>query len=168
MADRRRHVSYPPEHVARRKAGERICVWCGKPLPSRAKSWCGQDCVLDYQIARLDQGAARELLLRRHRAAAVQARPWMMPGRAAESHPMPCELCGIDMCDAAVTRRASDPNHENGPCRAIRWEADHIVPIAEGGPATRDNLRVLCRPCHVRVTAEMRARLAAKRKQEKP
>lgn len=49
----------------------------------------------------------------------------------------------------------------------FRWEADHIVPIAEGGSATRDNLRVLCRPCHVRVTAAMRARLAAKRK-EKP
>jgi 5-methylcytosine-specific restriction endonuclease McrA len=48
-------------------------------------------------------------------------------------------------------------------------EFDHIVPLSEGGTNTDDNLRVLCRPCHVIVTAEWRRRKAEarERKQER-
>jgi 5-methylcytosine-specific restriction enzyme A len=42
------------------------------------------------------------------------------------------------------------------------WDADHIVPVIEGGgECSLDNLRTLCLPCHKRVTAELRKRLAA-------
>jgi 5-methylcytosine-specific restriction protein A len=44
-----------------------------------------------------------------------------------------------------------------------RWEVDHIVPVADGGGAEMENLRLLCVTCHKRVTAEWRrsrARLA--------
>jgi len=45
------------------------------------------------------------------------------------------------------------------------WEMDHIVPVVEGGGGcSLDNLRTLCRPCHVRVTRELRARMAVNRK----
>lgn len=47
-----------------------------------------------------------------------------------------------------------------------RWEADHIVPIAEGGALARENLRTLCRPCHVIVTREFRARIATSMRRE--
>lgn len=40
------------------------------------------------------------------------------------------------------------------------WEADHILPLAEGGNDTLDNLRTLCIPCHRRETAKLQKRLA--------
>lgn len=46
------------------------------------------------------------------------------------------------------------------------WAADHIVPIAEGGPSIPplEGVRVLCLECHDRVTAELRKRLSERRK----
>jgi len=38
------------------------------------------------------------------------------------------------------------------------WEADHILPVVEGGDSTMDNMRTLCIPCHRGVTAELRMR----------
>lgn len=43
------------------------------------------------------------------------------------------------------------------------WQADHIVPLVEGGEATMDNLRTLCVPCHARATAALAARRAEAR-----
>jgi 5-methylcytosine-specific restriction endonuclease McrA len=52
------------------------------------------------------------------------------------------------------------------------WEADHIVPISEGGSDTFDNLRTLCafrgnkqKSCHAAVTAEL-ARRRSRRPQK--
>ena len=47
----------------------------------------------------------------------------------------------------AITRR-----------RKSWWEADHIVPVVEGGDSNLDNIRTLGIPCHRAVTAELRAR----------
>ena len=48
------------------------------------------------------------------------------------------------------------------------WEADHIVPVVEGGGEVGlEGMRTLCRPCHQRATARLMARLAEKRRAEK-
>ena len=48
-----------------------------------------------------------------------------------------------------------------------RWEADHIVPVAEGGgECGLENYRLLCRACHLRVTLAWRARRDATRQCE--
>lgn len=39
------------------------------------------------------------------------------------------------------------------------WEADHIVPLCQGGEDTVPNLRTLCYPCHKKVTRQMWADL---------
>jgi 5-methylcytosine-specific restriction endonuclease McrA len=45
------------------------------------------------------------------------------------------------------------------------WDADHIVPVAEGGgECDLHNLRTLCIPCHRRVTEELRVRLRVRKK----
>ena len=41
------------------------------------------------------------------------------------------------------------------------WQADHILPVAEGGGCcSLDNFRTLCTPCHAKETAKLRRRLA--------
>lgn len=46
------------------------------------------------------------------------------------------------------------------------WQADHVVPVSEGGGASGlDNYRTLCLPCHKAVTKELASRLAAARRQ---
>lgn len=51
--------------------------------------------------------------------------------------------------------------------RLSLWEADHIVPVAEGGGETGlENLRTLCLPCHRRATAALAKRMAARRRAE--
>jgi 5-methylcytosine-specific restriction endonuclease McrA len=51
--------------------------------------------------------------------------------------------------------------------RTTAWDADHIVPVVEGGGLCGlDNYRTLCHPCHKKVTADLAARLARKRSKQ--
>lgn len=45
-----------------------------------------------------------------------------------------------------------------GHTRKSWWEADHILPVVEGGDSNLENLRTLCHPCHCGVTTELRLR----------
>lgn len=38
------------------------------------------------------------------------------------------------------------------------WEADHILPVVEGGDSSLDNMRTLCIPCHRGETRQLAAR----------
>jgi len=60
----------------------------------------------------------------------------------------------------AIRRDLRIPSHRF----ADLWDADHIVPQVEDGPQTMENLRTLCIWCHRRVTAELHARLAERRR----
>lgn len=90
-------------------------------------------------------------------------------------------FCGKPEC-LHEWRLRSDPGYvrvcvrqrDHGICaecgtRADKWEADHIVPVVEGGGLCGlDGYRTLCIPCHKRVTAELRARLAARAATQDP
>lgn len=62
-----------------------------------------------------------------------------------------CALCGLD------TKTVE-----------CRWEADHIVPVAEGGGLCGlDGYRTLCKGCHGKASGELRKRLNARKAAEK-
>lgn len=156
---RRQRVQLPFKDA--RKAGQVVCVWCGGPVPSHRHRWCSRKCVLTYQIARGDQGAARLWL------------QWADWDLGALREPLPCEKCGLDMCDGAVEERIRvDAQNHQDPiwhrkarwADEFNWDADHRIPLAEGGAKHPDNLRVLCRPCHKAETAALRKRLAEARR----
>lgn len=42
--------------------------------------------------------------------------------------------------------------------RPKKWEADHMLPVVEGGDSNLDNIRTLCVPCHRKVTRELHFR----------
>jgi len=60
-------------------------------------------------------------------------------------------------------------NRDHGICRICgflekAWQADHIVPVAEGGgQCGLDGYRTLCRACHARETRALMGRLKAAR-----
>ncbi len=49
------------------------------------------------------------------------------------------------------------------------WDADHIVPVIEGGGECGiDNMRTLCIPCHKAETKKLRQRMSARVRASKP
>jgi hypothetical protein len=80
-----------------------------------------------------------------------------------------CALCGLDTealrkdkrkLDWAARRRFE----QDWGGRRNLWDADHIVPVAEGGgECDLGNMRTLCLKCHREATARLRARLRARR-----
>lgn len=47
------------------------------------------------------------------------------------------------------------------------WEADHKIPVVEGGPNVLANLRTLCLPCHKAETRALASRRAQRRAAER-
>lgn len=140
---RRPHVELTRGRVG--PDGRRLCCFCGDPIPKGRRDWCGDQCVLRYGIASGDHGLIRSELWRRDKGV--------------------CALCG-SQCACNVRDRMWTPD---GWVKSteIPWDADHIVPLVEGGGHSLDNLRTLCHPCHKRVTRELRARLAAAKRSQK-
>jgi len=63
-----------------------------------------------------------------------------------------CARCGVDTL--TVSRELPDwPSH-----RVTYWDADHEMPVVEGGSSELENVRTLCLPCHRAVTAELAER----------
>lgn len=145
---RDRHVQL---HYGRRDdQGRKLCCHCSIPIPKRRISWCGDWCALLYRIRKGDQGAMRSWLFARDNAV--------------------CALCGTDTLQDDRARyeelgyRLADPKVRVTMRASGNWDADHIVPVSEGGEHHPRNLRTLCRPCHKTETAALRKRLAAKQR----
>ena len=71
-----------------------------------------------------------------------------------------CALCGLDTktLPKATGWRAS----------THAWEADHILPVSEGGGLCGlEGYRTLCKACHGKVSGELRRRLNERKRLEK-
>lgn len=141
---RQRHRLRPPQHPPKRPDGTRQCRGCGGDVPAGRRSWCGDACVERHRIANW-QGYARQRVWERDR------------GR--------CASCGLADGDfhGPVKNAHLRAGNTMLSCPFLPWEADHIVPLIEGGDGTMENLRTLCRPCHVAETVKLRKRLSEKR-----
>jgi 5-methylcytosine-specific restriction endonuclease McrA len=98
-----------------------------------------------------------------------------------------CALCGIDTTKLGMILKAEwhrikrarteQERRERAEFRQryrwffrrrTYWDADHIVPVAEGGgECTMTNIRTLCVPCHQRVTKVQVRKRASRRRQER-
>jgi 5-methylcytosine-specific restriction enzyme A len=72
-------------------------------------------------------------------------------------------MCGFDVRQAERRWRKDKPEAPDRAGRRRwraerpRWEADHILPVADGGgECGLENYRLLCRACHTAVTAQWR------------
>lgn len=127
-----------------------LCRWCDLEILSRRRrTFCSAFCVLQWRL-RSDPGYLRELVF-------------------ARDHGV-CQCCQADtVAIYAALKRARGPARVAGlslygmrsiTSRRSLWDADHILPVAEGGgQCDLSNLRTLCLPCHRESTAELRLRL---------
>lgn len=165
-----------------RQPGE--CTWCGGPVPKGARSWCGPACVEEWTI-RNQPAVAREKVLardggvcascgadclertRRMEAAweaVIAALPskWVIlkPDSLAAFRAAVMAATGTELpkCDQRAWEQPRIPP---------TWEADHVVPVCEGGGfCGLDNYRTLCVFCHRAETAALAARRAQARREQ--
>lgn len=150
--------------------GKHLCGWCAGPIPKGRSLWCGQACV-DQFLIRRGGTWLKSIVHKRDRGV--------------------CAACGLDTEEIAALKKQlfykrrvfwEDPPmsawlpesrqellKQWGPWSryGVLWEADHIVPVIEGGGCCGlENLRTLCLACHARETKALAGRRArAKRAQ---
>jgi 5-methylcytosine-specific restriction endonuclease McrA len=106
------------------------------------RTFCSDACVHEWKV-RSDPGYVRELIWTRDSGI--------------------CRGCGVNVASAERKWSRSRPHQLDRAGRRRwraerpRWEADHIVAVADGGgECGLDNYRLLCRACHVAVTQAWR------------
>lgn len=140
--------------LAKGANGRCLCRWCNLEVPADRFTFCSDWCVEEWRL-RSDPGHLRERVFERDRGV--------------------CAACGIN-CVAELHRirklrgaarlKAIALWQKRG--RKTLWDADHIVPVAEGGgECDLSNMRTLCLKCHRAHTVELRERLRAKAQRSK-
>jgi 5-methylcytosine-specific restriction endonuclease McrA len=142
----------PYRALPRGATGRCLCRWCSIEVPKGRRTFCSDDCVDQWRL-RSDPGYLRDQVLKRDRGV--------------------CKSCRIDTLVAqGILKRSRGPtrqrllNYWDLPSYTGRslWEADHIVPVVEGGgECDLSNLRTLCLRCHRMATLGLRIRRAEAR-----
>ena len=161
-----RKIPKPPfddEHRRRNKAGEPPCCrWCGADVRRPRRSWCSDACVAAYHATW--PAVMRDACLKR------DANTCQLCGFCADLYhgPQPPGCWSSALLSSYVSGGADWWRLTSEHWRdRLALEADHVVPLAEDGPNTLDNLRALCVPCHKGETRSLAARRAQRRREEK-
>lgn len=143
--------------------GERLCRWCGAPVPKGRLYWCSDECVEDYRL-RSDPAYLRRKVFERDRGVCARCGK-DTSSLAREIQRLWRQAWGGPQADEARAR-LKELGFEwcRGPAPHL-WEAHHVIPVADGGgECDLSNIETLCRPCHRAVTAEWRRRKAEERR----
>jgi len=127
--------------------GRALCRWCGLEVPRGRRTFCSPYCVDEWRL-RTDPAYLREKVFERDRGI--------------------CAACGVDAEELRKKFRKLDYRArrdflkqwklKEGWRRSL-WDADHTIPVAEGGgECDLTNMRTLCLKCHRQATAELRLR----------
>ena len=154
--------------------GRRLCGWCRSPLDRRSIAWCSDDCADEYWV-RTSHHYVLALVQRRDRAVCsicgldTQKLRRIVDRVRKRSERYYLRSGGYrEPTDADVARweRLHTELAKRGYGKVDRWftpplwEADHVIPVAEGGGCCGlENYRTLCVPCHRGQTRELRARM---------
>jgi 5-methylcytosine-specific restriction endonuclease McrA len=137
--------------LPRGENGRLLCRWCRVEVPKGRRTFCSDWCVHEWRL-RTDAGYMRQHVFSRDQGI--------------------CAYCTVDTRAAFAQLKRSRGKQRKfllnywGLTRITRkslWDADHILPVAEGGgECDLSNLRTLCLPCHRMFTGELMGRLSRK------
>ncbi len=135
------------------EGGRALCRWCALEVPQRRFTFCSDWCVHEWRL-RTSPAYLRQQVFRRDKGV--------------------CFLCHTNTRSAFLRlKKARGPSRTSmlaewglkTVSRRSLWDADHILPVAEGGgECDLQNIRTLCLKCHRVVTIELRLRLTAQRR----
>ncbi len=125
--------------------GRCLCRWCELEVPVGRHTFCSEFCVEEWRL-RTNPGHLRDRVFERDRGV--------------------CAVCGVNcIAEYAHIRRLKGVARLKAVAawglksRKSLWDADHIVPVAEGGgECDLTNMRTLCLKCHRVHTAALRER----------
>ena len=169
----------PMGRAPRGPDGERLCRWCHGPVAPPRRTFCGEACVHEWLIRR-DPGYVRKQVFRRDQGVcaicgldtvaalrmvhqlwrqAADDVPWGDYRGQPDEHWEARQLRFSQLLEASALP-PDPPRH-----RKTLWDADHIVPVVEGGGACGlENYRTLCVWCHRDETAKLAIRRARERR----
>ena len=169
------------------------CSWCGGPVKPPRRSWCSAACVEEWairssgshvrhRVEQRDHGVCAKCgfdaaAARRELEAALEADDkangnyqYRRRGRYHFGHITPASWLAHDRWlyrfpnFHAVADRLGIPMRRRNIQVCALWEADHIVPVVEGGGCVGlDGYRTLCWKCHARETAALARKRAQRR-----
>jgi 5-methylcytosine-specific restriction endonuclease McrA len=138
--------------LERGPSGRNLCRWCSLEVPARRFTFCSDFCVEEWRL-RSNPAHLRERVFQRDKGI--------------------CSMCGVD-CQAALLHLKKSRGTARLKLQAewgvtgnrkSLWDADHVLPVAEGGgECDLSNMRTLCLRCHREQTAALRAKLKLARK----
>jgi 5-methylcytosine-specific restriction protein A len=159
MSSKRRFYGKERNKLKRGRNGRYLCRFCESEVAPPKRTFCSSACVHEWKI-RKSSSYVRYCLRKRDKGV--------------------CALCGIDCEKLKKTARAVLKDYGRDaywrfaksfnmpPERKSWWDADHILPVCEGGgECGLDNYRVLCHPCHQAVTKQLQKRRLAEKKAKK-
>lgn len=118
------------------------CTWCGEVVGGRRTKWCGGDCLEAFRL---------------------RCSPSYQVEHVAKRDNYICVMCKKNVKLDFVNHNQSVPYWQRKSIGHF-CQADHILPVAEGGGLTGpENLRLLCTACHKTQTNKLHKRLAEKR-----
>jgi 5-methylcytosine-specific restriction endonuclease McrA len=139
------------ETLERGAEGRALCRWCSLEVPKGRRTFCSEYCVNEWRL-RTDPGYLRERVLARDRGV--------------------CAHCTVDTLAQWISIKRARGSRRVALLRewglkkfsrSSLWDADHIVPVAEGGgECDLSNIRTLCLRCHRLETEGLRQRLKRK------
>jgi 5-methylcytosine-specific restriction protein A len=156
MGSKRRFYGKDKRKLKYSKTGRPLCRYCDKEVFPPKRTFCSKACVHEWRL-RTSSSYVRRCLLLRDRGI--------------------CGICSIDTVKLKKTGKQilKEYGREaywkfaksfNMPPERKSWfDADHVVPVAEGGgECGLEGYRTLCPPCHKRVTKQLQNRLAKAKK----
>lgn len=156
--------------------GRPLCTLCHKEVPVGRRSWCSQECVDKYLIDR-DWGFLRRKVFKRDKGVCAicgadterlqsdfrRFRNWL---KRHDLRKWNFAQVASGPYYALLLKWCSKRGIPSGRMDSDWWDADHVVPVHEGGKNLLENIRTLCIPCHKAETDMLKRRIADARKQQ--
>lgn len=157
------------------------CTWCGAKLPRHRTSWCSDECVHEFRI-RYHASYIRHRVFERDKGVCAMcgndSHYWLRFYHKIQDYVYNGRW-KTDVCQDWRTHKRNKRGRKNrrkmerrakgsnwAPIHEYsQWEADHIVPVVEGGSSLGlENIRTLCLKCHKRETANLAGKRARRAK----
>ncbi len=143
--------------------GRNKCRFCSTEVAPPRRTFCSDECVHQHRL-RADRSYAAGFVFERDAGICAIC----SIDTVVERHNAHIALKGAPVAAQSALKASWKANGWPATIARVWYEVDHIVPVCEGGgECGLENLRTLCRPCHLAQTKQLAARRKASRKTSK-